>query len=171
MITEQRTFTPMFHDVISIQKIKCKDGQLKVFSSNEKITYLLMLGRYEYFSKNNGSYYDSQAALAEMSGIPIKTLQRVLDSLEDFGLITINKTKGKNNTYVVHDLSSVSLEISDGKMESKRRTTSFTKDNYVKNERNTRSIEKYEPQKYQTDTSWVPNTVDDSDFWETNIPF
>lgn len=78
-------------------------GEFISVSMTDKILYLFMKQRWEYFLSIGNRYYDSQESLAKYLGVSRPTIRRSLDKLSSAGYILSHKEKVKGWESIVYD--------------------------------------------------------------------
>jgi predicted transcriptional regulator len=77
----------------------------KGLTNNDRVLFAYMLNKYEFFSKFNKPYKESQEELAEAVDVSLATLKRCLKTLTAEGLLEVVQNKGAGftsySTYVV----------------------------------------------------------------------
>ena len=81
----------------------------KGLTNNDRVLFAYMLNKYEFFSKFNKPYKESQEELAEAIDVSLATLKRCLKTLVSEGLLEVVQNKGTGfasySTYVVKSVS------------------------------------------------------------------
>ena len=106
----------------------------------EVVLYSRMFNQYTLYAKSGIDYSESQLDLSKIIKASIKTVQRSLLRFKDMGLVE-TYTNGKDNYYVVKNWRSVGImeNIKKSKHKNKISSGSFTKDNFPKSLKNTRT--------------------------------
>ena len=137
MEQKQKTFLQIDSDFLAAKTI-VHNGEKIELTFLEKGVYSHMKYRCRFFESKNQDYFESQQCIADVFATSLKTIQRAIKKLQDVGLIIVTATS-KNNKYEVLDYDDADLGSEVVKHTNMVRQTSFTKDNYIKTVKNTRS--------------------------------
>lgn len=75
-------------DVLACRWLVDKDGQRLQFTGMDKVVYVVMRNRFEFFHSNGKEYYDSLDAVADMSGTTRRTVSDILGKLIACGVVS-----------------------------------------------------------------------------------
>lgn len=129
--TEQTIkFLQIDAELLNKSHIQSPDGTLHMLGGFERMLYSYMAFRYNFFQAQGKGFFEEQETFHKFfPWVSMKTVQRAIKTLEDCGMITVQRKagkKGKGNNYIVHSYVAVDSKISNDKM---KRGSSFSKTN------------------------------------------
>ncbi len=105
------TFLKLPHSILRAkQAVSLATGELLPFSANDKIIFLYMKGRHDYFTGQGSQYFDSQQAIADACGLSVATVKRTIGTLRDHGYLAVKGSVQSNRYTFIADLKIVSTE-------------------------------------------------------------
>ncbi|QEG08747.1 hypothetical protein [Aeromonas phage 4L372XY] len=150
-------FLQISAELLSCTHVQAPDGTIINLGGFERMLYSYMLFRYTGFKSANKSFFEEQETFRKFFPfVSIKTIQRAIKTLEQCGMITVQRksgSKGKGNIYIVNDFIPVNCDTYNEKM---KRDTSFSK--------------QHQPRRKQT-TIINNSYVNDCDLDQDEIPF
>lgn len=150
-------FLQISAELLNCTHVQAPEGTIINLGVFERMLYSYMLFRYNGFKNANKSFFEEQETFRKFFPfVSIKTIQRAIKTLEQCGMITVQRksgSKGKGNIYTVNDFVPINCDTHNEKM---KRDTSFSK--------------QHQPQRKQT-TSMNNHYVNDYDLDQDDVPF
>lgn len=75
-------------------------GETISFTSSDKLLWLWMKDRHDFFTGSGGEWYDNQDAMAAAAGVSVATVKRLLKALEKHGYL-VRRKRGLSNSYTI----------------------------------------------------------------------
>ncbi|MEE3505187.1 winged helix-turn-helix transcriptional regulator [Pseudomonas sp. 10C3] len=83
---------------------KTTGQEIKPFTAEQKILWLWMLDRYQFFKESGREWFDNQIDISAATNISESTIKRFIKKLKDEGYITVFQTRvsgHKSNSYTI----------------------------------------------------------------------
>ncbi|YCH22943.1 helix-turn-helix domain-containing protein [Pseudomonas sp. D1-3] len=104
-------FLKLPHTILSATRfVSLATEERLPLSANDKIIFLYMKGRHDYFTGQGNQYFDSQQAIASACGLSVATVKRTIKALRDHGYLTVKASMGSNRYTFVADLKVSTVE-------------------------------------------------------------
>lgn len=101
----QESFKKYPTSLFKATEITSNKGKL-VVDHNIKAVYLYMLLRSDFFKQTEDVFYENQDQIALNCGLSRRTVIRIIQKLQEFGILEVNKVRLRSgalsNNYVVH---------------------------------------------------------------------
>lgn len=105
------TFLKLPHSILRAkQAVSLATSELLPLSANDKLIFLHMKGRHDYFTGQGSQYFDSQQAIADACGVSVATVKRTIGTLRDHGYLVVKASMQSNRYTFIADLKIVSTE-------------------------------------------------------------